>query len=42
MILDFRLIIQCPLFKDVNADNADAGSADFRGFLVSETVLIRV
>jgi hypothetical protein len=33
---------QCRLVKNLNADDADASNADFRGFLASETVLIRV
>ncbi len=32
---EYVITIQCRLVKDLNADNADASSADFRGFLVS-------
>jgi hypothetical protein len=35
-------MIQCRFVKNLNADDADASNADFREFLVSETVLIRV
>jgi hypothetical protein len=40
--MDLGFVIQCRLVKELNADNADASNADFRGFLVSSTVLIRV
>ena len=31
---EYVITIQCRRVKDLNADNADASSADFRGFLV--------